>query len=464
MGTVQVPLWLLLLLSLLAAAFLLERLLLPGVRVVLRRRMRALAEELSQRWAVRLQPFKLAKKRAVEQALTHDPEVLRCAEAYRRERQLSWREVEDLLASYAREIVPTFNVYLYYRLGHALARRVLRAAYLVRVGFADKRALSAVDPEASVVFLMNHRSNADYLLVAYLVSRHAAISYAVGEWAKVWPLDTFIRRLGGYFVRRNTADPLYRKVLERYVQMAAEAGIAQGVFPEGRLTRDGSLQPPKLGLLHYLLKRFDPQGERDLVFVPVGINYDRVLEDRTHAFAESSGPSRFSWAGVRQAGAWALRMGLRALAGRAQRFGYAAVHFGVPVGAKQLLAEVGELRGCDGETYRAKVAQVGERLWERVAAAVPAVPFPILCQALLACGGRGEKSRVQKLFAQLAGFYRSRGLLLPELEPGALYRHAVQLGLTRKLLREEGETLAVVAEQEPLLRFYANSLAHHRAL
>ena len=29
-----------------------------------------------------------------------------------------------------------------------------------------------------------------------------------------------------------------------------------------------------------MLSAFDPDGERDLVFIPVGINYDRVLEDR----------------------------------------------------------------------------------------------------------------------------------------------------------------------------------------
>jgi len=30
-----------------------------------------------------------------------------------------------------------------------------------------------------------------------------------------------------------------------------------------------------------MLKTFNPDGERDLVFIPVGVNYDRVLEDRT---------------------------------------------------------------------------------------------------------------------------------------------------------------------------------------
>src|SRR5213075_3279228 len=86
---------------------------------------------------------------------------------------------------------------------------------------------------------------------------------------------------GAYFVRRSSGDPLYRRVLERYIHMATSSGVPQAVYPEGCLSRDGRLRPPKLGLLDYMLRGFDPQGDRDLVFIPVGINYDRVLEDRT---------------------------------------------------------------------------------------------------------------------------------------------------------------------------------------
>ncbi len=129
---------------------------------------------------------------------------------------------------------------------------------------------------------MNHRSNMDYVLVAYLAaSTRTALSYAVGEWARVWPLQTLIRSMGAYFVRRRSRDPLYRRVLARYVQMATAAGVTQAMFPEGGLTRDGRLRDPRVGLLDYMLRAFDPEGERDLVFVPVGVNYDRVLEDRS---------------------------------------------------------------------------------------------------------------------------------------------------------------------------------------
>jgi glycerol-3-phosphate O-acyltransferase len=59
---------------------------------------------------------------------------------------------------------------------------------------------------------MNHRSNMDYILVAFLAAERTALSYAVGEWARIWPLQTLIRALGAYFVRRKSGNPLYRKV------------------------------------------------------------------------------------------------------------------------------------------------------------------------------------------------------------------------------------------------------------
>ena len=116
--------------------------------------------------------------------------------------------------------------------------------------------------------------------------------------------------------------------------MATAAGVPQAVYPEGGLSRDGRLRPPKLGILDYMLRSFDPvHGERDLVFIPVGINYDRVLEDRTllldlaaGAAAQAASPLRAARTALRFAGR-NLSLMLRS---RWHRFGYACVNFGTP--------------------------------------------------------------------------------------------------------------------------------------
>jgi len=462
---VEVPLYILVPLVLLAALALAERVLLPAVRVVLRRRVRAFVERLNERLAFKLQPFKLTRKRTVEEMLVHDPEVAQSAADYRVEHGLSWDEVTDLVRVYAREIVPRFNAYFYYRGAHWFARRIARAFYRVRVGFLDRRALAAVDPESSVVFVMNHRSNFDYILISYLVSRHAAVSYAVGEWARVWPLDTLIRRLGAYFVRRNTTDSLYRKVLERFVQLSTESGVTQGIFPEGRLTRDGRIGEARLGLLSYLLRRFDPTGRRDLVFIPVGINYDRVLEDRTHALQFEGHLHRPSlgrtaaltlrWLGKY---VWLL------LRGRFSRFGWACVNFGVPVSVKAYLStRGGDLRTLPPEQHRAEVERLGTCLMERVARAVPVTPVALTARVLLAGEGPSVPlaTLVEAMAVQLDELHgRGAARNLSRSAATELAVAGVRMLSLRRVVRRDGDEVSFEESERTLLEYYANSIAH----
>src|SRR5207245_10460668 len=111
-----------------------------------------------------------------------------------------------------------------------------------------------------------------------------------------------------------------------------EAGVPQAVFPEGGLTRDGLIRAPKLGVIDYMMRGFRIEGERDLVFVPLGINYDRVLEDRSllrsiDPGAPRVGRSRALWNTLSFV-ASNLRLLLKS---ELHRFGYASVNFGSPV-------------------------------------------------------------------------------------------------------------------------------------
>src|SRR5678816_1454077 len=62
-------------------------------------------------------------------------------------------------------------------------------------GYTDEAALAAIEPSSTVVFVMNHRSNMDYVLVSFLAAERVALSYAVGEWARIWPLQGLIRAM-----------------------------------------------------------------------------------------------------------------------------------------------------------------------------------------------------------------------------------------------------------------------------
>src|SRR4051812_12036265 len=346
---ISLPLWLVIVLLLLAAWAALDRLLVPGVRWYLRRRVNRAIDELNTRLRLKIPPFHRTRRRVLIDRLVYDPAVVEAVDAHAREQGVPRAVLARRVERYAREIVPAFNAYFYFRIGYWLSKRVARLLYRVRLGFSDEAGLAGVTPGSTVVFLMNHRSNMDYILVSYLAADRTALSYAVGEWARIWPLQTLIRSTGAYFVRRSSGDPLYRRVLERYIHMATAAGVPQAVYPEGGLSRNGKLRPPKLGILDYMLRSFDPlHGDRDLVFIPVGINYDRVLEDRTLlldiAPSAPGTPGKVKPGPVRAA-TTLLRFILHNLSlmlrSRWHRFGYACVSFGSPISMRRHLGERG---------------------------------------------------------------------------------------------------------------------------
>jgi glycerol-3-phosphate O-acyltransferase len=467
-STVTLPVWLVAIVAALALWSVLDRLLIPGVRWLLRRRVNRAIDELNTRLKLRIQPLKLAKRQALIDQLVFDPDVLSAIEDYAAANGVPREVAQARARRYAREIVPSFSHYAYFGVGTRIARFVSTYLYRVRLGYLDEKALQAVDPDAAVVFVINHRSNMDYVLVTYMVSTSSALSYAVGEWARVWLLQNLIRSMGAYFVRRDSREPLYRKVLARYVHMAVAGGLAQAMFPEGGLTRDGRLQPAKLGLLSYMVAGFDPNGARDVVFVPVGINYDRVLEDRVQVatLATPAGEKpRFKFnAGIFFAFV-ARNLALK-LRGRLYRLGYACVSFGTPISLRNYLAANGiDFRTLDHDRRFAEVARLGGLLMAKVGEVVPVLPVALVATALIDADGAALsalelKARVVEIARRLAA--RGAHVHVPRADQD----YALEVGLRMLRLRhlvEETDGLYRADPADVLLRYYANSIAHLRA-
>ena len=466
-GWVTIPTWVAVVVAVLATVALIDRLLTPTLRWWLRRRANRAIDELNQRLRLEIPPFKLARRRQLIEQLLFDPEVLKAVEDEAKARGEPKSVAYARARRYAREIVPAFSAYTYFRVGAALAKHISTSLYRVRVGAFEEASLYQVPHDSSVVFVINHRSNMDYVLVTFLVSQSSALSYAVGEWARVWALQSLIRAMGGYFVRRDSSNPLYRKVLARYVHMATASGVAQAVFPEGGLTRDGSLRPPKLGILSYMVSGFDPQGARDVVFVPVGLNYDRVLEDRVQVAAAATPQGqrpRFVFNPLVLISFLGRSLWQR-LRGRWYRYGYACVSFGRPLSLRQYVHDKAiDFRALTPERRFAEIETLGKKLMHEVGRVVPALPVSLVATALLRAGENGLSSMELKgavfdLMRQLEA--RGAHVHVPRRDQ----EYAVEVGLRALVLRHlaelrEGVYRANPAEQ-PLLSYYANAIAHH---
>lgn len=468
---VTVPLWLFLPIAAFALWSLLDRLLIPSGRWFLRRRLNRLIDRVNRRLDVEIKPFQLTKRQVLIDRLVYDPQVVAAANDYARANNMPREAAMTEVHRYAREIVPTFNAYVYFRVGYSIARAVARFLYRVRLGFADERTLAGVPPNTAVVFVMNHRSNMDYVLVAFLAAERTALSYAVGEWARIWPLQQLIRSMGAYFVRRNSNNPVYRRVLERYVHMATEAGVAQAMYPEGGLSRDGRLREPKLGLFDYMLKSFDPKGPNDIVFVPVALNYDRVLEDRTLLRSlDGDATRRSAWFAARTALAfWFSQIGLM-LRGRWFRFGYACVNFGAPISARAWLAAHdtaagGDLRNLDKEQRFETVGRLARDVMAEIARLVPVLPVSLITAVLLEAAGPLDELELKTRVASLMTELESSGakLYVPRGDRDYAFHVGLRMLVLRRLVEESDTGLySAVSAERPLLAYYANAVAHLR--
>ena len=447
--TVAVPLWLLILILLFAAVTFASHFLFPSVRWFFRKRMERVVARLNERLARPIQPFKLAARHDTIERLIYHPAVTEAVVEHAEREGVPESVAFQLARRHAREIVPSFSATVYFAIGTRLAKWISRSLYRIRLGAADGDLLDRIDPEAAVVFVMNHRSNMDYVLVTYLVARASALSYAVGEWARVWPLSPMIRAMGAYFIRRQDRGRLYRRVLARYVQMATEGGVTQAIFPEGGLSLDGRVAAPKLGILSYIIEGFQP-GQRDVVFVPVGLNYDRVLEDRFLIEAGRRGQRKFRppWGSV--GGGVLNHLWLR-VTGRFEGFGTAAVRFGEPL----------SLAGFLAAHAVPPVEAVGEEVMARVARVVPVLAVP-LCARGLAAGPCDQAELVARLEAMLADL-TARGIEVPEGGAPALAEAALAQFLRRGIVLRSGSVLAVQPGREAVVAYYANSIAHHFA-
>ncbi len=445
---VTLPLWLLVLILAFAAVTAMSHLFLPSVRWFFRKRMERAVERLNKRLQRPIEPFKLARRHDMIQRLIYDPEVYAAVIQHAKEEGVPEAVAFEAARRYAREIVPSFSAGAYFGFAIRMARAISTSLFRVRLGYFDEDAMSNIDPDATVVFVMNHRSNMDYVLVTYLAAERSALSYAVGEWAQVWPLSRFLRSMGAYFIRRKSRNALYRKVLARYVQMATDGGVTQAIFPEGGLSLDGFTAPPKLGLLNYIVSEFDPNG-RDVVFVPVALNYDRVLEDRILIEAGANGERKFR-ASMGTIAAFVFRHLYRRLRGRFFRFGYASVSFGNPVSLKTLI---------DGQSGNA-TEYVADTLMKNVQAIVPVVPVPLVAQCLLRANSPISEDALLQDVKSLIDEMPNAHIHMPRADLEYATKVGLRMLVTRKLVDTSNDGVIVNADQRDVVAFYANSIAH----
>ncbi|MEM1373936.1 MAG: 1-acyl-sn-glycerol-3-phosphate acyltransferase [Pseudomonadota bacterium] len=432
-GTISLPVWLFALILVFAAVTFASHFLFPSVRWFFRRRAERLVTELNKRLARPIEPFKLARRYDTIQRLIYDPVVTEAVVAHAKEKGVREDVAFEDARRYAQEIVPSFSALTYFSIGIRAARWLATMLYDVKTGPRNREIIASLPEDSTVIFVMNHRSNMDYVLVTYLAGEESALSYAVGEWARIWPISRLIRMMGGYFIRRRSRGALYRAVLARYVDLATRAGVTQAFFPEGGLSLDGKLAKPKMGLLSYAVQTHR-EGGANVVFVPVAISYDRVLEDRVLIAAGQRGDRRFG-AKISVVVGWVLQKVWLRLRGKFLRFGAAAVVYGPPV----------EMARYDPEL---SVDAIATDLMGELAQIMPVLGVPFVAHALLDTPQGLSQSELTSLAESSTLLTHDAGETI-----AAALAHLAQ----RQLITESDGRWRPRPEETAVLSFYASS-------
>jgi glycerol-3-phosphate O-acyltransferase len=228
--------------------------------------------------------------------------------------------------------------------------------------------------KAPLVLVPCHKSHFDYLILNYLLYTNNMPSphVAAGRNLAFWPMGTLFRKSGAFFIKRTFhGAKLYAAIFKAYVHMLIAQGFNIEFFIEGGRSRTGKLVLPKTGLVSILMDAYKNGVCRDLIFVPVYLGYDRLLEESA-ILKELEGVQK------EQESFWQL---IRARKVLKKRYGRIYVQFAEPISLDALVSRSDlSIHDLDQAEYQA----LGRNLSHRIINAINDISV-VTPEALTAC-------------------------------------------------------------------------------
>lgn len=330
-----------------------------------------------------------------------------------------------------------------------------------------------------IVYVPCHRSHVDYLLLSYLIFHRGLLPphIAAGSNLNLPVAGTLLRRGGAFFLRRSLkGEALFAAVFKEYLHTIMQRGFPIEFFIEGGRSRTGRMLPPKTGMLGMTVDSFLRDPRRPVVYVPVYIGYEQLIEGDSYVAELAGEPKRKeSVAGV-----------LRTLAGiRRRRFGKVHVNIGEPIRLQALLdaqwpdwrapQREGDLfSGAAGaaavaDRREAAVRALAGEITRRINDALVINPVNLLATAMLGAPrlamDAGRLAEQIDLLAALAARQPySERQELTALDGEAAIGHALSHGLVERIAHPLGDIVRVLPRHAPLLPYFRNNVLHAWAL
>ncbi len=333
----------------------------------------------------------------------------------------------------------------------------------VRMHHFDR--LRAVAPGHEVIYVPCHRSHIDYLLLSWLLYTNGIVPphIAAGVNLNLPLVGSILRRGGAFFLRRSfKANALYSAVFSEYVAQLFARGVSLEYFIEGGRSRTGRLLAPKGGMLAMTVRAFLRESRRPVMFQPVYIGYEKLMEGKSYIGELSGQPKeKESLLGL-----------VRSVKVLRERYGQVTVNFGEPVFLAGLLDEVApEWRAATAtpeerpEWMMHAVDRLAERIQMNINRAADVNAVNLLAIAMLSTP---KHAMAESDLIALIAICKALVVELPyaervtvtEASPAEIVAYGERMGWIRRVKHPLGDVLVTTGDQAVLLSYFRNNVLH----
>lgn len=324
--------------------------------------------------------------------------------------------------------------------------------------------LRAAAPGHEIIYVPCHRSHVDYLLMSWLLHKNDFVvpHIAAGINLNLPVLGPLLRRGGAFFMRRSFSDPLYSTVFREYMSQLFARGVSIEYFIEGGRSRTGRSLAPRGGLLSMTLRSYLRESRRPVMFQPVYIGYEKIMEGDSYIGELSGKPKKKeSWFGL-----------LRAFGVLRKHYGKVAVNFGEPVFLTPLLNEVApDWRDAAADPdskpqwLKSAVDSLAERILINVNRAADINPINLLALALLSTPKQAMAE--SDLLAQLELTKRllttlpySDRITITDLNPAEIIAYGEKMQAIQRVANPLGDVFVSEGKTAVLLSYFRNNVLH----
>ncbi|MEO6968506.1 MAG: glycerol-3-phosphate 1-O-acyltransferase PlsB, partial [Rhodanobacteraceae bacterium] len=326
--------------------------------------------------------------------------------------------------------------------------------------------LRAIAPGHEVIYVPCHRSHVDYLLLSYQLYSSGVVAphIAAGINLNLPVLGRFLRMGGAFFMRRSfKGSALYSTIFKEYLAQLIDRGVSLEYFIEGGRSRTGRLLTPRGGMLAMTVRAFLRSARRPVLFQPVYIGYEKLMEGRSYS-GELSGQKKEkeSWFALLRGASKVMR----------QHYGRVALNFGEPVLLTPMLdAAAPQWREAtlNPEERPEWLSQLVDRLAERIQIEVNRAadvnPINLLAVALLAAPRHALAeadllSQLELMKALTEALPYSPRMTMTSMSPGEIIAYGEQMGWIKRVRHPLGDVLVAEGEQAVLLSYFRNNVLH----